>query len=73
MRLIAVSFIVAISTVAISSSASAQSRSLREKALSQCIAFVQSNSPQPVDAADPQQNARLNMYKSCMKKLGYRP
>lgn len=73
MRLFAISLIAAVSTIAFVASASAQARVSRTKALEQCIAMAQGNTPQPVDAADPAQNARVNMYKSCMKKFGYRP
>ncbi|MDH7799868.1 hypothetical protein QBC99_005978 [Beijerinckia sp. GAS462] len=72
MRLLAITLIAAVSAIAIAQSASAQQRPTRDAAISQCVAMAQKAVPTIVDAADPNTNARLNIYKSCMRRIGYR-
>ncbi|MDH7799065.1 MULTISPECIES: hypothetical protein [unclassified Beijerinckia] len=74
MKFSALSLAITVSAIVATHPASAQSqRPSRTKAVEQCMMLAHNNAPKPTDAADPAQNVAVNMYRSCMKKYGYRP
>jgi hypothetical protein len=72
MKILTASLIAAVSVIAISQPAFAQ-RSSREKAINQCVVAAQKAVPTVEDSTDASTTARVNIYKSCMRKLGLRP